>query len=100
MQIPKTFVLGKTKYTVHLQQQLPYVDWGTCRPEIGYIGIATVPKAGKPRKETGPQGLGVSFWHETTHAILHDRDHPLWCNETFVTEFSRRLGQVVESAVL
>ena len=100
MQIPKSFMLGKHRYTVRLQGQLPYGDWGKCYPDAKLILVATHAKTGKPRKETGPQGLGVSFWHETTHAILHDMDHPLWCNETFVTEFSRRLGQVVESAVL
>lgn len=41
-----------------------------------------------------------TFWHETTHAILHDMQHPLWRDEKFVTAFSKRLAQVVDTAVL
>jgi hypothetical protein len=41
-----------------------------------------------------------TFWHEATHAILYDMDHPLARNETFVTDFSRRLNELVHTAEL
>jgi hypothetical protein len=32
-----------------------------------------------------------TFWHELTHAILKDMNHPYESNEKFVLEFSSRL---------
>lgn len=44
--------------------------------------------------------VSETFWHEITHAILFDMGNPLWNNETFVTQFSRRLNEVVNTAKL
>jgi hypothetical protein len=47
-----------------------------------------------------PRKRAETFWHEVTHAILHDMGNPLWKNEQFVTQFSKRLNQVVQTAKL
>ena len=44
--------------------------------------------------------ISDTFWHELTHAILHDMEHPLCRNERFVSGFSERLNRAVNSARL
>ena len=44
--------------------------------------------------------MSDTFWHEVTHAILHDMGHRLWNNEKFVTRFANRLNEVVNTAEL
>jgi hypothetical protein len=39
-----------------------------------------------------------TFWHELTHAILHEMDHPLFRSEVFVTQFAKLLSQSINSA--
>jgi hypothetical protein len=40
-----------------------------------------------------------NFWHEITHAILHDMgEDKLNANERFVVEFSKRLSKAIKSA--
>jgi hypothetical protein len=41
-----------------------------------------------------------TFWHEVTHAILEDMDHPMYRDERFVTAFANRLNEVVLTAKL
>lgn len=40
----------------------------------------------------------ATFWHEVTHAVLHNMQHPLWRNERFVQEFSVRLSELIKTA--
>ena len=47
-----------------------------------------------------PEQVQESFWHEVTHAILHDMNTSLTYNEKFVTAFAKRLNQAVNTAVL
>ncbi|MEI7464718.1 MAG: hypothetical protein WCJ87_05195 [Burkholderiales bacterium] len=47
-----------------------------------------------------PAEISDTFWHELTHAILHDMEHPLCRNERFVSGFSERLNRAVNSARL
>ena len=43
--------------------------------------------------------LEETFWHELTHAILHDMgEHQLNNRESFVEEFSRRLSAAIRTA--
>ncbi len=42
--------------------------------------------------------MAHTFWHELTHAILHDMKHPLAPNEEFVEKFSKRLNDAIHSA--
>ena len=39
-----------------------------------------------------------TFWHEITHAILHDMKNKLSYDEKFVTAFSQRLDQAIRTA--
>lgn len=39
-----------------------------------------------------------TFWHEVTHAILHDMNSKLTYNEKFVEAFSKRLSRAIDSA--
>lgn len=97
MQIPKAFKLGDMHYTVSMKPTIGGGIWGRCWLDAGHIEIATTSKR-KPRPTTGSRGLGVTFWHEVTHAILSDMGNPLYKDEAFVTAFSKKLGQVVETA--
>ena len=39
-----------------------------------------------------------TFWHELTHAILHEMGNKLGRNEAFVTEFADKLSGAIDSA--
>jgi hypothetical protein len=49
-------------------------------------------------KAVGKHERSDTFWHELTHAILHDMKHPLSADEVFVEKFSKRLNDAVHSA--
>jgi hypothetical protein len=51
----------------------------------------------RKRKRT-PAQRSETFWHEVTHAVLHDMKHPLAHNERFVTAFAKRLSDTINSA--
>jgi hypothetical protein len=97
MMIPYSFKLGRREFKVH---HTLYLTSG-CVGEIYYapaaIKIASFNRSGKERTQ---MQRSETFWHETTHAILHDMNHVLRSNEKFVTEFSKRLNQVVHTARL
>ena len=93
MKLPYQFTLGKTLHTVHPVASPGRVQ-GTYWWEHQHISIAVKCK-GKQRK---PQDIAETFWHEVTHAILRDMDHPEWADEHFVTAFSKRLTQVIYTA--
>lgn len=98
MKIPKSFRLGDANYTVSTKRSVGRGSvWGRCWLDIHHIEIATHWKR-KPRPETGSRGVGVTFWHEVTHAILSDMGHPLNDDENFVIAFSKKLGQVIETS--
>lgn len=93
MQIPVKFKIRNVAYTVQ-----PFTCYGrvqgTFIPACRHLWVATQHK-GKARKS---QDIAETFWHEVTHAILRDMDHPQWDDETFVTAFSKRLTQVIYTA--
>jgi hypothetical protein len=99
MQIPKKFKLGDAHYGVSIKRSLPRGIWGRCWLDSHHIEIATHWQR-KPRPTTGSRGTGVTFWHEVTHAILHDMGNALYNDEAFVTAFSKKLGQVIETSEL
>jgi len=100
MQLPKTIKVGKTRYPVVQPFCLRPPD---CAGSVTYgqdIRVAHytskggryVPRSERQRSET--------FWHEVTHAILHDMGSKLEANEQFVTDFSKRLNDAIRSAKL
>lgn len=94
MQIPKSFKLGKQEWTVTTHGNRPYL-YGRVHPEYRVVQVCInyTPK----RSESA---LSETFWHEVTHAILHDMNDPRWNDEKFVTAFSKRLNQVINTAKL
>ena len=46
----------------------------------------------------GKEDKHETFWHEVTHAILHDMNSKLTYNEKFVEAFSKRLSRAIDSA--
>jgi hypothetical protein len=82
MQIPQSVKIGKRKWRVSRVNMRN--ARGKCIPNMAWI-------------EMGNEDPYV-FWHEITHAILHDMGHPLWADEKFVSAFSKRLNQAIQTA--
>ena len=95
MLIPKSFRLGRKKYKIERHANSNRVR-GTIVPEGKRIKIFDAVR-GIPRADID---VAATFWHEVTHAILWDMDHPRWKDEAFVVAFSKRLNQVVHTAKL
>jgi len=93
MQLPKRFKLNKRTYNVS-SVSVTGRTTGYFYPAVGAIMVATVSK-GKNRK---PHAVQTTFWHEATHAILHDMGHPLNSDEQFVTAFSTRLVKLINTS--
>lgn len=98
MKIPKHVVVGKTKIKINQPTSL-MVGTKPCRGCFdranNEIDVAKKDTRGyafdkDERSET--------FWHELTHAILHDMNDKLSYNEKFVTAFSQRLDQAIKTA--
>jgi hypothetical protein len=83
MQIPKSVRVGKRKYHVNKVKMRGTVI-GKCYPAMGWIEL----RGDDP----------YVFWHELTHAILHDMGVACWNDEKFVIAFSKRLDQAIKTA--
>lgn len=93
MKLPVTFQIRNVSYTV--QPATSHSDvHGRYWWEVHHIAVATKHK-GEPRKS---QDIAETFWHEVTHAILRDMEHPQWADEAFVSAFSKRLTQAIYTA--
>lgn len=93
MQIPKSFKLGKQTWTVVPRADGADYLYGRAYPGYRVVQVCErVDRTEAQRSET--------FWHEVTHAILHDMKDPRWNDEKFVTAFSKRLNQVINTAKL
>ncbi len=98
MKIPKQVTIGKTKIKIDQPESLR-VNKQPCRGcfdradnsiDVAKKDVRGYAFSKSERSET--------FWHELTHAILHDMDNSLSYNEKFVTAFSQRLDQAIRSA--
>lgn len=98
MEIPKSFKLGRVTYRVEQPYTLYMGRLGEVHYTPAIIRVAWF-LAQTPQKRT-PRQRAETFWHEVTHAVLHDMGDPLYKNEKFVLEFSKRLNQVVHTARL
>ncbi len=97
MIIPCTFKISGRTYTVaQMVQTSKHHPLGRLNPAIKFITIYVDQDFRKRRDKH----IAETFWHEVTHAILHDMQHPLWRDEKFVTAFSKRLNEVVHTAKL
>lgn len=97
MQLPVKFNIDSTTYNVLVRENIGRLRLGVCYPDLQILKIATHPY-GTRRADYGARGINETFWHETTHAILFEMGDPRWNDEVFVTGFSRRLAQVIETA--
>jgi hypothetical protein len=82
MQIPKSVKIGKRKWHINTVP-LQGLSRGHCYPAAALIEMAS--------DDT------YVFWHELTHAILHDMGAN-YKDEQFVIDFSKRLDQAIKTA--
>ena len=99
MIIPKKLMVGFTKYTIRQPETLPYYRRGYVYYDTAIISIAKRPALPQAQDYSEAE-RATTFWHELTHAILHDMEHPLRNNEGFVTGFSTRLAKAIRTAEL
>ena len=102
MKIPKKIRIGRKKFRV---EQVEKIEIKRHRPAAGMVvyldGLITLAThSAYTKKPHPPEYISESFWHEVTHAILHDMGHSLETSEKFVTAFSQRLNKVVLGAEL
>jgi hypothetical protein len=99
MKIPKQVTVGKTK--IKIDQPVSLMVRGT--PCHGCFDRADnsidVAKQDVRGNKYGKDERSETFWHELTHAILHDMDEDrLNRDERFVTRFANRLAKAIETA--
>ena len=96
MPIPKAVKIGRIWYTVKQPREL---DRPAARGCITYWhDIELAKQCNVTGKRYTPKQRAETFWHELTHGILNDMDHPLFDDEAFVTAFSKRLNDAIHSA--
>jgi hypothetical protein len=95
--LPKKVQVGSKWYSVDVvesmrrKSEVGRVTYGTQK-----IELARRTHHGIPLKLTA---LEETFWHELTHAILHDMgEHALNNRENFVEEFAQRLARAIRTA--
>ena len=95
--IPRMVRIGNRKYSIEIVEAMLKKSWrGSVAYDQQQIHIARNSNvSGRKFKD---QEMQNTFWHELTHAILHDMGHSLHLNERFVDEFSTRLAQAVKTA--
>jgi hypothetical protein len=97
MEIPKQIKVGRTKYTVLTPMYaINRHHYGGIH--YGNADIYVSQHAPYTNKPVSKRAMAHTFWHELTHAILHDMKHPLAPNEEFVEKFSKRLNDAIFSA--
>lgn len=95
--IPRKLKVGKNWYSVEIVETLKR------RAEMGCVfyalsAIQVAKRSNLDKRAFSPAEMTNTFWHELTHAILHDMNHQLCNNEKFVTEFANRLTQAITTA--
>ena len=98
MKIPKQVTIGKTKIKIDQPESLR-VGRQTCRGCFDRADNSIdVAKKDVRGNRYDKDERSETFWHEITHAILHDMKNQLSYNEKFVTAFSQRLDQAIKTA--
>lgn len=95
MIIPTKFKLSRKRWAV-AKYPTHATEAGRCFADARVIHINMSVRG---RKRT-PQQVADTFWHELTHGILFDMQHPKAYDEKFVQEFSKRLSEAVRTAVV
>jgi hypothetical protein len=98
MKIPKSVKVGKTKILINQPVSL-MVGRTPCRGSFNRADdTIEVAKKDIDGDSYSAAQRAETFWHELTHAILHDMKSGLSMNEEFVTKFSKRLDQAIKTA--
>ena len=98
MKIPKQVTIGKTKIKIDQPESLR-VGRQACRGCFDRADNSIdVAKQDVRGNRYDKDERSETFWHEITHAILHDMKNQLSYNEKFVTAFSQRLDQAIKTA--
>ena len=98
MKIPKQVTVGKTKIKIDQPVSL-MVDKTGCRGSFDRSDNSIdVAKKDLRGNAYSADERSETFWHELTHAILHDMQNKLSYDEKFVTGFSQRLDQAIKTA--
>lgn len=94
-QLPHACTVGKTRYTIRLYaaKNSPR-SYGQIVYAAAHINIANAVN-GTPRS---PGAVRGTFWHELTHAVLHEMGSALAQDEQFVSMFASRLHKAIETA--
>ena len=98
MKIPKTIRVGSRRYKVEVTEQMPR---RSTMAEVNYrdrtITLAT--HSNVTGRSFKTEVINDSFWHELTHAILHEMGRiRLRNDEQFVSEFASLLTKAINSA--
>jgi hypothetical protein len=99
MKIPKQVTIGRTPHLVRTKSKV-VVGKTLCHGCFDEAAHTITIAQGNPDrgyKYTADERSNT-FWHELTHAILHDMDCKLTYNEKFVTAFADRLDQAIKTA--
>ena len=98
MRIPKEITVGSKTYAVF---KAPALERKGILGRIDYdnevIWLATHDSHGNKLAQSE---MVDTFWHELTHAVLHDMRNSLCDDEKFVTAFSNRFSHAINTAKL
>ena len=98
MKIPKKITVGTKTYAIikvrkaRTKNTLAAIDY-----QHGIIWMAT---HDMQDNKLGKEEMADTFWHELTHAVLHDMGNDLCYDESFVTKFANHLSHAINTAQL
>ena len=97
LSLPRKIRVGTKWYSVDVVESMrKKSEMGRVSYDTQTIELARKSGHGVPLKLSA---LEDTFWHELTHAILHDMgEHQLNNRENFVEEFARRLSSAIRTA--
>ena len=99
MKIPKKFKIGRKVYKVLEPRRIvgPPGCYGECTPTVQQLAVAIAhPRTNNVRTD---KARFQTFWHETTHAMLHDMGSRKYKDEVFVDALAKRIANVLNTVV-
>jgi hypothetical protein len=99
MKIPKEVTIGRTPHLVCTKKSVVVgktICHGSFDEETHTITVAQMNPLRGYKYDSSERAN--TFWHELTHAILHDMGCKLTHDEKFVTAFADRLDQAIKTA--
>lgn len=98
MRIPKKFKLGRKVYKV--EQPVKLLEPGAFgRAWVTEQVIHVAMEHPRSKRQRSDKERFQTFWHETTHAILHDMGSRKYKDEVFVDELAKRIVSVLHTGV-